>query len=232
MNKTILLSLFAGSLFLASCDTGSAGSASTTSDTPLTNDIDTISYSLGVTFANGIKDRAPFDLNSAMIEKAVREVFAEQTVMTLQEAEENLMKYGKKLEEENAKKKNGAGRAFLEENKTREGVVTLPSGLQYMVMTQGDGPKPTITSRVTTHYSGTLLDGTVFDSSYERGQPATFAVNGVIPGWTEALQLMPVGSKWKLFIPSQLAYGERGGGSVIGPNETLIFEVELISIED
>lgn len=237
MNNSILLSLLAGSLFLASCDSESAGTSSASSTTSssnaaLANDVDTISYSLGVTFATGMKDRAPFELNSAMLQKAIGDVFAEQTIMTVQEAEENLMKYGKKLEAANAKKKVGAGRAFLEENKNNEGVVVLPSGLQYLVIKQGDGPTPSITSRVTTHYSGTLLDGTVFDSSYERGQPATFAVNGVIPGWTEALQLMPVGSKWKLFIPSELAYGERGGGSVIGPNETLIFEVELLSIED
>ncbi len=233
MNNKILLSICAGSLFLASCDSESTGTSSApSSSAAMTNGVDTISYSLGVTFASGMKDRAPFELNPAMLQKAIGDVFAENTVMTVQEAEENLMKYGKKIEAENAKKKVGAGRTFLEENKGQEGVVTLPSGLQYLVMNQGGGPTPTITSRVTTHYSGTLLDGTVFDSSYERGQPATFAVNGVIPGWTEALQLMPVGSKWKLFIPSELAYGERGGGSVIGPNETLIFEVELLSIEE
>ncbi len=107
----------------------------------------------------------------------------------------------------------------------------MPSGLQYLVIKEGTGPKPTATDKVTTHYHGTLIDGTVFDSSVDRGQPATFPVNGVIQGWVEALQLMPTGSKWRLFVPSNLAYGERGAGGSIGPNTTLIFDVELISID-
>ena len=123
------------------------------------------------------------------------------------------------------------GNAFLEQNKTQEGVNTTASGLQYQVIKEGDGPTPTTTDTVTVHYRGTLLDGTVFDSSYNRGQPATFALNGVIAGWTEGLQLMPVGSTFKFFIPSQLAYGERGAGAQIGPNTTLIFEVELLEIK-
>jgi FKBP-type peptidyl-prolyl cis-trans isomerase len=120
------------------------------------------------------------------------------------------------------------------ENKTKEGVVTLPSGLQYKILTEGTGPKPTGTDIVSCNYRGTLLNGTEFDSSYKRGQPASFPVTGVIKGWTEALQLMPVGSKWQLFIPSDLAYGERGADphSGIGPGATLIFEVELLSIQD
>ncbi|PYY03418.1 MAG: hypothetical protein DMG64_08020 [Acidobacteria bacterium] len=121
--------------------------------------------------------------------------------------------------------------AFLAANKSKEGVVTLPSGLQYKVLKEGTGPKPSATDSVACNYRGTLINGTEFDSSYKRGQPATFAVNGVIKGWTEALQLMPVGSKWQLFIPADLAYGERGAGADIGPNSTLIFEVELLSIQ-
>jgi FKBP-type peptidyl-prolyl cis-trans isomerase FklB len=125
-----------------------------------------------------------------------------------------------------------AGDAFLAENKTKDGIVTLPSGLQYKVLTEGTGPKPAATDTVVCNYKGTLLDNTEFDSSYKRGQPATFPVSGVIKGWTEALQLMPVGSKWELFIPSELAYGARGGpGGGIGPNATLVFEVELLSIK-
>jgi FKBP-type peptidyl-prolyl cis-trans isomerase len=125
------------------------------------------------------------------------------------------------------------GEAFLAANKNKEGVVTLPSGLQYKILKEGAGPKPTATDSVVCNYRGTLLDGTEFDSSYKRGQPVTFPVNRVIKGWTEALQLMPVGSKWQLFVPAELAYGPRGGaGGAIGPNATLIFEVELISIEN
>ena len=124
------------------------------------------------------------------------------------------------------------GEAFLATNKAKQGVVTLPSGLQYKILKEGTGPKPTATDSVVCNYRGTLINGTEFDSSYKRGQPATFPVVGVIKGWTEALQLMPVGSKWQLVIPSSLAYGERGAGGDIGPNATLIFEVELMSIQE
>jgi FKBP-type peptidyl-prolyl cis-trans isomerase len=124
------------------------------------------------------------------------------------------------------------GETFLADNKTKEGVVALPSGLQYKILKEGTGPKPAATDTVVCNYKGTLLDNTEFDSSYKRGQPATFPVSGVIKGWTEALQLMPVGSKWQLFIPPDLAYGARGGpGGGIGPNATLVFEVELMSIQ-
>lgn len=124
-----------------------------------------------------------------------------------------------------------SGRAFLEENKKKENVVTLDSGLQYEILTKGTGAIPKATDSVKCHYHGTLLDGTVFDSSVQRGQPAVFGVNQVIKGWVEALQLMPVGSKWKLYIPSELAYGEQGAGGSIEPNTALIFEVELLGIE-
>jgi FKBP-type peptidyl-prolyl cis-trans isomerase FklB len=124
------------------------------------------------------------------------------------------------------------GEEFLAANKTKDGVVTLPSGLQYKVLQQGTGPKPTAADSVVCNYRGTLINGTEFDSSYKRGQPATFAVGGVIKGWTEALQLMPVGSKWQIFIPADLAYGARGQGPAIGPNATLIFDLDLVSIQD
>ncbi len=122
--------------------------------------------------------------------------------------------------------------AFLAANKSKDGVVTLPSGLQYKILTAGTGPKPTASDSVKCNYKGTLIDGKEFDSSYKRGQPATFAVGQVIKGWTEALELMPVGSKWQIFVPSSLGYGERGAGAEIGPGATLIFEVELLSIEE
>lgn len=124
------------------------------------------------------------------------------------------------------------GQAFLSENQNRAGVTTLPSGLQYEVINEGTGKKPTLNSSVTTHYHGTLINGNVFDSSYQRGQPATFPVNGVIAGWTEALQLMSEGSKWRLYIPSELAYGRRGAGRDIGPDTTLIFDVELLKVNN
>jgi FKBP-type peptidyl-prolyl cis-trans isomerase FklB len=133
----------------------------------------------------------------------------------------------KQLAEKNKKE----GEAFLAANKTKEGIKTLPSGLQYKVIKEGTGKTPTAEDTVVTNYRGTLTDGTEFDSSYKRGQPATFPVKGVIPGWTEALQLMKEGSKWELFIPSNLAYGEQGAGGVIGPNAALIFEIELISVK-
>jgi FKBP-type peptidyl-prolyl cis-trans isomerase FklB len=127
--------------------------------------------------------------------------------------------------------KSSAGEEFLKANKAKNGVVTLPDGLQYKIITKGNGPKPTSSDVVTVHYAGTLIDGTEFDSSYKRGQPATFPVSGVIPGWTEALQMMPKGSTWELYIPAQLAYGAQGAPPVIGPNETLIFKVELIDVK-
>ena len=136
------------------------------------------------------------------------------------------------FQKEFAEKNKLAGEAFLAENKTKPGVQTLPSGLQYKVIEAGNGPKPKPTDKVTTHYRGTLIDGTEFDSSFTRGEPATFQVTQVIKGWTEALQLMPVGSKWQLFIPAALAYGERQRGEHIAPNSALIFEIQLISIAD
>jgi FKBP-type peptidyl-prolyl cis-trans isomerase FklB len=135
-----------------------------------------------------------------------------------------------KMKNEKAVANLKAGQDFLEENRKKPGVHVLPSGLQYEIISTGDGPKPLATNTVTCHYHGTLIDGTVFDSSVRRGQPASFPLNMVIKGWTEALQLMPVGSKWRLFLPPQLAYGDRQTGSHIGPNSTLIFEVELLGI--
>ena len=134
------------------------------------------------------------------------------------------------MKNEKAEANLKAGNDFLEANKAKPGVYALPSGLQYEVITEGTGPKPLASNKVTCHYHGTLIDGTVFDSSVKRGQPATFPLNMVIKGWTEALQLMSVGSKWRLFLPPQLAYGDRQTGAHIGPNSTLIFEVELLGI--
>ena len=151
----------------------------------------------------------------------------QQTMMQLQqEMEQKFQEKAGQAGESNKKE----GQEFLASNKNKAGVVTLPSGMQYEILNEGTGKTPTRTDNVTTHYKGTLIDGTVFDSSYERGQPATFPVNGVIAGWTQALMLMKEGAKWRLYIPSELAYGSQGAGADIGPNATLIFDVELLKV--
>ncbi len=158
-----------------------------------------------------------------------------KALLTDQEIRDTIAAFQKEMtakQDERGKKNKKDGEAFLAENKKKEGIKTLPSGLQYKVIKAGTGKKPKLTDTVTTQYRGTLIDGTEFDSSYKRNAPASFPVNGVIPGWTEALQLMEEGAKWQLFVPSNLAYGERGAGTTIGPNATLIFEVELISIQE
>lgn len=197
--------------------------------------MDTISYCIGVSVAKNLKQQEAFDnLSIAALYKGVED-FYDGKELLIEETEANKM-ITEHLQKSEKMKFSGnlkIGKDFLEDNKTKDGVVTLPSGLQYVVMKEGDGPRPQLTDKVTTHYHGTLIDGKIFDSSVDRGEPISFSVNGVIPGWTEALQLMKVGSKWKLFIPSELAYGAnpRSGG-VIEPNMALIFEVELISIGD
>jgi FKBP-type peptidyl-prolyl cis-trans isomerase len=156
----------------------------------------------------------------------------EQEKAVLTEVQNEIRKEQQEKTEQAGAKNKTEGEAYLAANKSKEGVVTLPDGLQYKILKAGTGPKPAAADSVVCNYKGTLIDGTEFDSSYKRGQPATFGVGQVIKGWTEALQLMPVGSKWQLVIPAGLAYGERGAGGEIGPNSTLIFEVELISIMD
>lgn len=197
----------------------------------MTSELDKFSYSLGMDIANNIL-QAKFDsLAIEHLSKGLADVLnKKETAINKEEAAQIIQMYMMKMQAERSAKTVEAGKKFLEENGKRAGVVTLPSGLQYEIISAGTGEKPGLTSQVTTHYTGTLTDGTIFDSSVQRGEPATFPVNGVIAGWTEALQLMPAGSKWKLFIPSNLAYGERGAGGAIGPNETLVFEIELISV--
>jgi FKBP-type peptidyl-prolyl cis-trans isomerase FklB len=196
------------------------------------------SYAMGMNIGTGLRKQS-IDLDPAILARGLRDAFSNgKTLLTEDEARTILTQLQADLRKKQqdaaqqlgeANKKQGL--AFLEANKAKEGVVTLPSGLQYKVLQEGTGPKPAATDQVVCNYRGTLLDGTEFDSSYKRGQPATFPVTGVIKGWTEALQLMPVGSKWQLFVPAELAYAERGAGGQIGPNATLIFEVELISIK-
>ncbi len=191
-----------------------------------------LSYSLGVNIAANITKQGFDSLDTRALAQAFKDFIGKQPLLVSEgAAEQVIQEYFANLQKEKAGKNKAIGMAFLEENKKKPGVVTLPSGLQYQVITEGTGPIPKDSNTVTTHYHGTLIDGTVFDSSVQRGQPASFPVNGVIQGWVEALQLMKVGSKWKLFVPSNLAYGERGAGGAIGPDAALIFEVELISID-
>ncbi len=193
--------------------------------------IDSLSYAMGSSVAQNIKNQGVDSVNTNAFSAGLADVFKKNNLILSPEvANKFIGEYFQAIQNKKLDANNSIGQKFLQENKTKPGVVTLPSGMQYIVIKEGTGPKPGLTDKVTTHYHGTLIDGTVFDSSVERGEPATFPVNGVIKGWTEALQLMSVGSKWKLFIPPALAYEERGAGGMIGPNATLIFEVELISI--
>ncbi len=194
-------------------------------------EIENVSYSLGINVATGVKAQGLETIDTDQIANAFNDVFQENDLeISEEESIEILQEYFAKIQQEKQSKANEEGAIYLEENGNKEGVTTTESGLQYEIITSGNGQKPQASDKVTVHYHGTLIDGTVFDSSVDRGEPAQFGVNQVIPGWVEALQLMSVGDKWKLTIPSNLAYGERGAGGVIGPGATLIFEVELISI--
>jgi FKBP-type peptidyl-prolyl cis-trans isomerase FklB len=198
-----------------------------------------LSYVIGVDIGKALEKQG-VQIDPEIVAKGLKDGFSGgKLLMNDQEIQETMTAFQKEMrvKQEAALKQAGEknkkeGEAFLTENKTKEGVKTLPSGLQYKVIKAGSGKKPKATDTVVTHYKGTLLDGTEFDSSYRRNQPATFKVNGVIRGWTEALQLMEEGAKWILYVPSALAYGERGAGGQIGPNATLIFEVELVSVQE
>ena len=197
----------------------------------LNDEVDSVSYSLGVNIGENIKSQFP-DIDLKNFESGIEDVLSEkkQPKIEGQDAQKVIQEYFTKQQSKASEGKIEEGKAFLAENGKREEVITLESGLQYEIITSAEGPKPTLNDQVTTHYHGTLLDGTVFDSSVDRGQPATFPVSGVIKGWTEALQLMSVGAKWRLYVPYNLAYGERGASAQIGPYTTLIFDVELLKI--
>jgi FKBP-type peptidyl-prolyl cis-trans isomerase FklB len=211
-------------------------------ETPvLTTKKDKISYVTGVDMARHLK-RQGIELDIELVIRGVRDAFAGEKLLVTDQEQHAIINAlqaevrKKEIEKRHARAKAGAdnrkeGEAFLAGNKEKEGVVILPSGLQYKILKAGDGRKPTDADTVECHYRGTLIDGTEFDSSYTRGKPASLAVKEVIPGWREALKLMPVGSKWQLFIPPELAYGKKGSGRLIGPNATLIFEVELLAIK-
>ena len=203
------------------------------SNTTLSTLADTVSYSIGINIANNLAKDGFSDIRPDAFALALEHVLGgKETLLKPNEAQSVLQTYFEQLRQETLGKNLKEGEAFLEGNKKKEGVQVLESGLQYIVLKEGDGKKPKASDKVSTHYHGTLIDGTVFDSSVDRGEPVSFPVNGVIKGWTEALQLMPTGSKWRLFVPPGLAYGERGAGGTIGPNATLIFEVELLGIEE
>jgi FKBP-type peptidyl-prolyl cis-trans isomerase FklB len=194
-----------------------------------------VSYIIGMEIGSNLKKQLA-DVDSTILAKGIQDALTDRKpLLTEKEIQETMAAFQKEMmvkQTEVAKKNKAEGEAFLSENKKKEGVKALPSGLQYKVIKAGTGKKPKSNDTVTVHYRGTLINGAEFDSSYKRGQPVSFPVSGVIPGWTEALQLMEVGAKWQLFIPSNLAYGEQGAGRDIGPNATLIFEVELVSIQE
>ena len=217
------------SIFSTSCTSGQ--------NAKLSNGIDSVSYAIGLTNGNGFRedlktlpgDRANVD---ALLAGFIAAMKGEESSykMTIEEAQTYVQNYFMQIQMQESGKAREGEMVFFNENATKEGVITTQSGLQYKVITQGNGEKPVASDQVKVHYTGTLLDGTKFDSSLDRGEPAVFGVTQVIPGWVEGLQLMPVGSKYIFWIPSELGYGERGAGNLIGPNSTLIFEVELLEI--
>jgi len=208
-------------------------------DAVLKTEKDKLSYAIGMNIGNNLK-RQSLELNPEIVSQGIWDSLTDgKTLMSEQEYRDTMTVFEQEMKQkqvsqikELSEKNKQQGEAFLAENRKKDAVITLPSGLQYKVIKKGAGKTPKATDTVTVNYMGSLINGTEFDSSYRRGQPASFKVNGVIRGWTEALQLMQEGAKWQLFIPSDLAYGERGAGRDIGPYSTLIFEVELISIED
>ena len=194
------------------------------------NKLEKVSYSIGINVATSIKSEGLDSINSFYISKGFQDVFENKDLaINIEESNKIIGEYFNKKQDAKNQRLAIDSKIFLEQNKQKDGVMTTESGLQYLILSEGKGNNPTLNDNVTVHYHGTLIDGTIFDSSVDRKQPATFPLNGVIPGWQEALQMMSVGSKWKIFIPSELAYGESGSGA-IGPNSTLIFEVELLSI--
>src|SRR6266850_634529 len=201
---------------------------------PFKDQKDKVSYSLGLNIGFNL-GRQNVPINPDALVAGIKDAIAGKPQLTPDQIKETMTAFEKDMEQKQkaaADKNASEGTKFLEDNKKKEGVKTTASGLQYKVVKEGTGAQPKPNDTVTVNYRGTLISGTEFDSSYKRGEPATFPVNGVIKGWTEALQLMKVGSKWQLFVPSSLAYAERGAGGEIGPNATLIFEVELLSIQE
>ncbi|MCK5171567.1 MAG: FKBP-type peptidyl-prolyl cis-trans isomerase [Bacteroidales bacterium] len=203
-----------------------------TGNVKIKTDLDTLSYALGADIGNSLKNISIDEINYDVFLNGLSDVLEENELKVDEEKIKPFINnYITKLKEEKSAKNLAEGKAFLEENKKKDGIIVTESGLQYEIITEGTGKSPSETDVVVCNYHGTLIDGTVFDSSVDRGEPATFQVGGVIAGWTEALQLMKEGSKWKLYIPSDLAYGDRQRSELIKANSTLIFEVELIDVK-
>jgi FKBP-type peptidyl-prolyl cis-trans isomerase FklB len=201
----------------------------TASTAVMKNAVDSFSYAIGLSIANFYKTQGVNNINTQLVLKALTDVKNNKPLLNDEQTNQCIVDYMQVSRSEKASGNKKTGETWLAENKKKSGVVTLPSGLQYMVLTEGTGPKPTLSDNVKCHYTGSFIDGNVFESSYNSNQPATFGVGQVIRGWTEALQMMPVGSKWRLFIPSDLAYGDIDRGT-IPPGSTLIFDVELLEI--
>jgi FKBP-type peptidyl-prolyl cis-trans isomerase FklB len=231
LSAAIALPSFAQTTHTAATHTAAVHKPAAAAPVMLKTTQDSLSYAIGLSLANFYKQQNITNVNTALVMRAITDVNkGGKLVMDEQQANACIVGYMQKEKAEKASVAKKQGEAFLAANKNKPGVVTTPSGLQYLVLKAGTGEKPKLTDMVRVHYHGTLLDGKVFDSSVDRGQPIELAVNGVIPGWTEALQMMPVGSKWKLFIPSNLAYGDQQAGPMIAPGSTLIFDVELLAI--
>ena len=194
------------------------------------NALDSFSYALGLSMAGFYKEQGIENINTTLVSKALSDVKAGKPLLDDAEINNTIINYMQAAKSQKAAPNKKAAQAFLDSNKTKAGVVTLPSGLQYKIIKEGTGAKPSLNDRVKVHYHGALPNGKVFDSSVDRGEPVDLGVNEVIPGWTEALQLMPVGSKWQLFIPSDLGYGDAGAGADIPPGAALVFDVELLEI--
>ncbi|MGQ8336171.1 FKBP-type peptidyl-prolyl cis-trans isomerase [Sunxiuqinia sp. A32] len=201
------------------------------SQNEMKSQLEKFSYALGLSISSNLIQSGVKSIDPANFMNALSDVFTgKEPKLTAEEANKILQEFMEEQQSTDGNANLEAGLTFLAENREKEGVVETASGLQYKIILDGDGESPSATDQVKCHYHGTLIDGTVFDSSVQRGEPAVFPVNGVIQGWVEALQMMSIGSKWRLFVPSDLAYGDRGAGGAIGPNTTLIFDVELLEI--
>lgn len=227
MKNLIVAMVAVFAIALTSCNTG----ASLSTDS-IETEADSVAYALGHSIGNNLKSQFS-DVNPELVAAALIEAWAEEENKLFanpQEADAAIRAYLQSANDRAAEANKEAGEAYLAENAKKDGIIVTESGLQYEVLTEGEGEKPTAASKVKVHYHGTTIDGEVFDSSVDRGEPVEFPLNGVIKGWTEGVQLMPVGSKFKFYIPSELAYGTRGAGAQIGPNSALVFEVELLEI--